>query len=146
MKLVRMVGLSAMLVVPAPLAMAQADLEEWHCYYTVVTGPGAGYNDEGFLRVVDKDLRAYWAYSRYKDPMKPELGRVKEERITNYTIISNDQDGLILVEPADKSDNRQKSGTGMNVMVLDKSEGRLRLSSVVVEQSFDMSVGRCEKK
>lgn len=145
-KLMRVFGLAAMLAASQSPAVAQADLEEWRCYYTVATGPGAGYNDEGVLRIVDKDLRAYWAYRRHTNPMKPELGRVKEERISNYTIISNDKDSLIVVKPADKPSSKEESGIGMYVMVLDKSDGRLRSSQVVIEQSFDTSVGRCEKK
>lgn len=146
MKLVRMAGLAAMFVVPAPLAMAQADLEEWHCYYTVATGTGTGYYDEGFVRIIDSDLRAYWASFPLKDRAKPELGRERKEGVTNYTIISNDEKGMIAVRPANKPDNKDESGIGMYVMVLDKSDGRWRLSEVVVEESSDLYLGRCGKK
>lgn len=139
-------GLAAMLAAPAPSATAQADLEEWHCYYTVATGAGTGYYDEGFVRIIDSDLRAYWVNFPYKDWKKPELGREKQEGITNYTIISNDEKGMIAVRPVNPPDNKTESGVGMYVMVLEKSDGRWRLSKVVVEQSTDLYLGRCGKK
>jgi hypothetical protein len=145
-KSMRVFGLAAMLAASGSPAVAQADLEEWHCYYTVSTGLGTGYNDEGFLRIVDNDLRAYWVNFPYKDPAKPELGREKQEGITNYTIVSNDKNALIALRPANKPRTREESGIGTYVMVLDKSDGRWRLSKVVVEQNSDLYLGRCEKK
>lgn len=127
--------LAAILLLPP----AQASAEEFSCQYTWVTGKKSGVGKDARVQIMGD--RARWIFSVFKDASQPKLGM--RDEVWEYRVLENNGTGVVAGHAAT---NRAEGSAGMEVLVLNKTDGLLRLGQVRSDDIFSNIVARCDKK
>ena len=132
----RAIVVCVVLLAPGSHAAAQGDAEEWVCS---ISNPNAADPDFVFdsnLRVVEKDLRAYWT-------LPPKAGRGSENVVFHYTLLENSSSGIIGSMP---QDGPTTEGYGLDLLLLNKKNGSFRAGGMVIGGHYINAVGNCKRK
>jgi hypothetical protein len=142
---VRAFFLVAAILAPASQAVAQNDAAkayaaqptvEWVCN---VTDPNAAAPDfvfESRVRVVQKDFQAFW--------MLPPKGQETQNVTRTYTLIENNEYGMVAVMPVKHLGD--ESGFGIEMLILNKTTGGFRAGGSVVGGHYTNAEGNCKRK
>ena len=130
----RAIFLATILLLPA----AQAAAEEFNCLYTWTTGKKSGAGKNATVQI--EGDKARWTWSLFKDVSRPELGM--RDEVLEYQVLENTGTGMVAGHAATYT----TEGPGMEVLVLNKTDGLLRMGQVRSDDVFSNLVARCDKK
>lgn len=125
----------AVLLLPA----AQAAAEEFNCQYVWTTGKKSGVGKDAMVQI--NGDKARWIFSVFKDVSQPKLGM--RDEVWEYKVLENNDTGVVAGHAAT---NTAEGSAGMEVLVLNKTDGLLRLGQVRSDDVFSNIVARCDKK
>jgi len=132
----RGICLAAIFLVPAIPAAG----EEYICHYTWTTGKKSGLGKNATVQITGDKAR--WTWSLFKDISRPELGM--RDEVLEYKVLENTDTGMVAGHSATYA---AEGGTpGMEVLVLNKADGLLRMGQVRSDDVFSNLVARCDKK
>jgi len=118
--------------------VSQAAAEEFSCRYTWINGKKSGLGKGARLDI--RDGKARWIFQVFKDVSQPEQGMRNE--VFEYQLVENNQTGLIAVHPVT---NAAAGIAGVEVLVLNKTDGLLRLGQVNSEDVAGNLVALCDR-
>lgn len=130
------VVLAAIFLMPA----AQASAEEFACQYSWVTGKKSGLGKNATIQIAGDKAR--WTWSLFKDASRPELGM--HDQVLEYQVLENSKTAMVAGHAGTHS--ADGDAPGMEVLVLNKADGLLRMGQVRSDDVFSNIVARCDRK
>lgn len=130
------VVLAAIFLLPA----AQASAEDFVCQYSWVTGKKSGLGKSATIQIAGDKAR--WTWSLFKDASRPELGM--QDQVLEYQVLENTKTAMVAGHAGTYSGDGD--APGMEVLVLNKTDGLLRMGQVRSDDVFSNLVARCERK
>jgi hypothetical protein len=128
--------LATILLLPA----AQASAEDFVCQYNWVTGKKSGLGKNATVRIAGDKAR--WTWSLFKDASRPELGM--QDQTLEYQVLENSNVAMVAGHAGAYA--ADGDAPGMEVLVLNKTDGLLRMGQVRSDDVFSNLVARCDRK
>jgi hypothetical protein len=132
-------GIRAFFLAAAMLApVSQAAAEEFSCDYIWINGKKSGLGKDAKLDI--RDGKARWFFQVFKDVSQPKQGM--RDEVFEYQVVENNETGLIAVHPVT---NAAAGIAGVEALVLNKTDGLLRLGQVNSDDVAANLVARCDR-